>query len=120
MPERLDLEHGRDLRADLVCVLCARTVGRVQGPNLRPLTPMSLRVQEPRHVDAVRRLRCPYCSDGYGSRTPRRFTSTDARSRTWQARCCEALRGHVSASLKYAPGMTTPGVLSSCGGWHGD
>jgi hypothetical protein len=62
MPERLDLEHGRDLRADLVCVLCARTVGRVQGPNLRPLTPMSLRVQEPRHVDAVRRLRCPYCS----------------------------------------------------------
>ena len=62
MPERLDLEHGRDLRADLVCVLCARTVGRVQGPNLRPLTPMSLRVQEPRHEDAVRRLRCPHCS----------------------------------------------------------
>jgi len=44
MLERLDLQHGRDLRADLVCVLCARTAGRVQGLNLRPLTPMSLRV----------------------------------------------------------------------------
>jgi hypothetical protein len=62
MPDRLDLEHGRDVRADLVCVLCARTVGRVQGPNLRPLTAMSLCVQDPRHVDTVRRLRCPYCS----------------------------------------------------------
>ena len=62
MAEGLDLEHGREVRADLVCVLCSRTVGRVQGPNLRSLTTMSLRVQEPRHVDAVRRLRCPYCS----------------------------------------------------------
>jgi DNA-directed RNA polymerase subunit RPC12/RpoP len=62
MPDRLDLEHGRDLRADLVCILCARTVGRVQGPNLGAPTPMTLRVQDPRHVDTVRRLRCPYCS----------------------------------------------------------
>jgi hypothetical protein len=62
MPDRLDLEHSRDLHADLVCVLCARTVGRVQGPNLQSPTSMSLRVQDPRHVDAVRRLRCPYCS----------------------------------------------------------
>jgi hypothetical protein len=62
MLERLDLQHGRAIRADLVCVLCARTVGRAQGPKLRPLTAMSLRVQDPRHVDAVRRLRCPYCS----------------------------------------------------------
>ena len=62
MPDRLDLEHGRDLRADLVCVQCARTVGAVQGPSLRQLTLMSLQVQDPRHVDAVRRLRCPYCS----------------------------------------------------------
>jgi hypothetical protein len=62
MLERLDLEHGREIRADLVCVLCARTAGRVQGPNRLPLTQMSLRVQDPRHVDAVRRLRCPYCS----------------------------------------------------------
>jgi hypothetical protein len=62
MSDRLDPQHGRDIRADLECVLCARTVGRVQGQDLRPLTPMSLRVQDPRHVDAVRRLRCPYCS----------------------------------------------------------
>jgi DNA-directed RNA polymerase subunit RPC12/RpoP len=62
MPKRPDLEHGREIRAGLVCVLCARIAGRVQGPNLRRLTPLSLRVQDPRHVDAVRRLRCPYCS----------------------------------------------------------
>ena len=62
MLERLDLQHGRDIRADLVCVLCARTAGSVQGSSLRSPTPISLRVQDPRHVDAVRRLRCPYCS----------------------------------------------------------
>jgi len=61
MPERRDLEHGRDIRADLVCVLCARTAGSIQGSSLRLPTPISLRVQDPRHVDAVRRLRCPYC-----------------------------------------------------------
>jgi hypothetical protein len=59
-----DLELGRDLeiRADLVCVLCTRAVGQVQGPNVHPLTAMSLRVQDPRHVDVVRRMRCPYCA----------------------------------------------------------
>jgi hypothetical protein len=62
MPDRLYLGHGRDLHADLVCVLCARTAGTVQGPNLQSPTSMSLRVQDRRHVDAVRRLRCPYCS----------------------------------------------------------
>ena len=62
LTDRLDLEHGRDLHADLVCVLCGRTAGQIQGPNrLAPMS-MSLRVQDPRHVDAVRRLRCPYCS----------------------------------------------------------
>jgi hypothetical protein len=62
MLERLDQQHGRDVRADLVCVLCGRTAGSIQGPNLRSPTSLSLRVQDPRHVDAVRRLRCPYCS----------------------------------------------------------
>ena len=62
MLERLDLQHGRDIRADLVCVLCGRTAGRLQGPNLRSQTSLSLRVQDPQHADAVRRLRCPYCS----------------------------------------------------------
>jgi hypothetical protein len=61
MLEQFDLGRGRGTRADLVCVLCARTVGRVQGPNIRPLTSMSLRVRDPGHADAVRRLRCPYC-----------------------------------------------------------
>ena len=62
MLERLDVEHGRAIRADLQCVLCMRTAGSVQGQSLRPSTPMSLRVQDPRHLAAIRRLRCPYCS----------------------------------------------------------
>ncbi len=62
MLERLNSQHDRDIRADLVCVLCARTAGSVQGSSLRSPTSISLRVQDPRHVDAVRRLRCPYCS----------------------------------------------------------
>jgi hypothetical protein len=62
MTDRLDLEHGRDLHADLVCVQCGRTAGTVRGPNVRHVTSLSLRVQDPRHVDAVRRLRCPYCA----------------------------------------------------------
>jgi DNA-directed RNA polymerase subunit RPC12/RpoP len=62
MLERLDLQHGRDARAERVCVLCGRTVATVQGPSLRSLPSMSLRVQDSQHVAAVRRLRCPYCS----------------------------------------------------------
>lgn len=61
MPDRLDLEHGHEVCADLVCILCSRTVGSVQGPSLRALASTSLRVQELRHVDAVRRFRCPFC-----------------------------------------------------------
>jgi hypothetical protein len=62
MLKRLDPQHGRDIRADLVCVLCARTAGSVEGSSFRSLTPISLHVQDPRHVEAVRCLRCPYCS----------------------------------------------------------
>ena len=62
MLERLDLQHGRDILADLVCVLCSRTAGRIQGPSLRSPTSLTLRVQDPRHEDTVRQLRCPYCS----------------------------------------------------------
>jgi hypothetical protein len=61
MSEHLELGRGYACRADLVCVLCARTAGKVEGPSLRPMTPMSLHVQDPRHEASVRRLRCPYC-----------------------------------------------------------
>ena len=62
MPKYLELGRDLEIRADLVCVLCTRAVGHVQGPNVHPLTGLSLRVPDPRHVDAVRRLRCPYCA----------------------------------------------------------
>jgi hypothetical protein len=62
MPKYLELGRDLEIRADLVCVLCTRAVGHVQGPNVHPLTAMFLRVQDPCHVDVVRRLRCPYCA----------------------------------------------------------
>jgi DNA-directed RNA polymerase subunit RPC12/RpoP len=62
MPKYLDLERDLEIRAELVCVLCSRAVGHVQGPNVHPLTGMSLRVPDPRHIEAVRSMRCPYCA----------------------------------------------------------
>ena len=62
MSEHSVLGSDWAVRADLVCVLCARTAGNVQGPTLLPPTRLSLRVQDPRHLDVVRRFRCPYCS----------------------------------------------------------
>ena len=62
MQEQTDPVGSYEIRADLVCVLCTRTVGRVQGADLQPLTPVSLRVPEAQHADTVRRLRCPYCA----------------------------------------------------------
>jgi DNA-directed RNA polymerase subunit RPC12/RpoP len=51
-----------EVRANLVCTLCARTVGAARGSNARPVTLTSVRVLDSSHADAVRRLRCPYCS----------------------------------------------------------
>jgi hypothetical protein len=62
MEEQLGPVGSYEVRADLARVLCTRTVGTVQGADLRALTPISLRVSEPRHAGPVRRLRCPYCS----------------------------------------------------------
>jgi hypothetical protein len=62
MQDQLNPVGSYEIRADLVCVLCTRTVGRIQGADLHPLTPVALRVPDPRHAGPVRRLRCPYCS----------------------------------------------------------
>ena len=54
--------RGWEVRANLVCTLCARTVGSAHGPTGRPLTSASIRAHDVSHAEAVRRLRCPYCS----------------------------------------------------------
>ena len=51
-----------DVRGDLVCTQCARVAGSAQGPNVRHIKRVVLRVTDPRHADAVRQLRCPDCS----------------------------------------------------------
>ena len=53
---------GWEVRANLVCTLCARTVGSAHGPAGRPLTLASIRAHDASHADAVQRLRCPCCS----------------------------------------------------------
>lgn len=62
LPNRADKLTGRDIRGDLVCTQCARVAGTAQGPNIRRAKLVSLRVQDSRHADAVRHLRCPDCS----------------------------------------------------------
>jgi hypothetical protein len=62
MNHREDRLTGRDVQGDLVCTQCARVAGSAQGPNTRQEKTVTLRVQDPRHAEAVRQLRCPYCS----------------------------------------------------------
>jgi hypothetical protein len=51
----------RALRGDLVCVLCTRTVARVEGTWGRRFVPRKLWVRDGEHGEVVRRLRCPHC-----------------------------------------------------------
>lgn len=62
MDDRDGRSIGRDMQGDLVCTQCARVAGCVQGPNTRQGKTVSLSVQDPRHADAVRHLRCPHCA----------------------------------------------------------
>jgi len=62
MRDHTDPPVGRDIRGDLICTQCARVAGTVQGANVRLTKTVALRVHDPRHADAVRRLRCPDCS----------------------------------------------------------
>jgi DNA-directed RNA polymerase subunit RPC12/RpoP len=62
MPADGQSRIGWEIRANLVCTLCARTVARASGPNTHPLTLTAVRVLDASHAEAVRRLRCPHCS----------------------------------------------------------
>jgi hypothetical protein len=62
MPDEALPRRGWEVRANLVCTLCTRVIGSARGPDARPLTLASVRALDPSHADAVRRLRCPYCS----------------------------------------------------------
>ena len=60
-----DQARGRsdwEVRANLVCTLCARTAGSAHAPAGHPLTLATVRVVDADHTDAVQRLRCPCCS----------------------------------------------------------
>jgi hypothetical protein len=62
MTDQARARSGWEVRANLVCTLCARTVGHARGPGTRPARLTSVRVLDPSHAESVRRLRCPYCS----------------------------------------------------------
>jgi len=64
MPKHVDPHGGWEVRLDLECVLCTRTVATAQGPAGQPFVPTSIRVRRPEHVEAVQQRRCPYCSGG--------------------------------------------------------
>ena len=62
MPDDALQRTGWEVRANLVCTLCTRTVGTARGPNAQPVKLTSVRLVDASHAEAVRRLRCPYCS----------------------------------------------------------
>ena len=62
MIDRGDLSGRRQVRGELACLLCARTVAQVQGPRDRRFMPNSIRVHAREHIDAIRRMRCPHCA----------------------------------------------------------
>ena len=62
MVNQLELLSGWEVRGELACLLCARSVGSAQGPRDRKFTPASIRVRAPEHAEAVSQMRCPYCS----------------------------------------------------------
>lgn len=55
------LASGWEVRGELACLLCTRTVAHVQGPRAPRFIPSSIRVQSPEHMASVRRMRCPHC-----------------------------------------------------------
>ena len=53
---------GWEVRGDLACLLCNRTIAEVRWPRGRRFTPTSVKARAPEHLDAIRRMRCPYCA----------------------------------------------------------
>jgi hypothetical protein len=62
MTEHKAPRNGWEVRANLVCTLCSRTIGRGSGPDSRSVTIASVSAVNASHASAVRRLRCPYCA----------------------------------------------------------
>jgi len=53
---------GWEVRGDLACLLCSRAVASAQGPRDRKFVPTQVKVRNPEHTQAVREMRCPYCT----------------------------------------------------------
>ena len=81
-------------RGDLVCTQCARVAGTAEGSNGRQARSITIRLQDPGHADAVRRLCCPHCSGRLWLQN-----SEDARG-TWHALGSEALRPRYGRTSK--------------------
>lgn len=62
MIDRSDVSGRQDVRGELACLLCARTVARVQAPRDRRFMLNSIRVHAREHIAAIRRMRCPHCA----------------------------------------------------------
>jgi uncharacterized protein YbaR (Trm112 family) len=60
--DALRLLSVRQVRGDLACTQCARVAGTAEGSNTRQSRSIAIRLADPSHADAVRRLCCPYCS----------------------------------------------------------
>jgi DNA-directed RNA polymerase subunit RPC12/RpoP len=62
VPDEAAPRRGWEFRANLVCTLCARTVGSTRGPDAQPMRLTLAHDVDASHTESVRRLRCPFCS----------------------------------------------------------
>jgi hypothetical protein len=62
MADALQQLSDHHVRGDLVCTQCARVAGTAEGSSDRQATSITIRVDDPSHVVAVKRLGCPRCS----------------------------------------------------------
>ncbi|MCC6177487.1 MAG: hypothetical protein IT305_19485 [Chloroflexi bacterium] len=62
MIERSAPLSGWEVRGDLVCLMCARTIASAQGPRATKFVPTSVKLTQPEHADAVQKMRCPFCT----------------------------------------------------------
>ncbi len=62
MLDQAEYPSGWEIRGDLVCLLCARSVASAQGPADQRFAPSTIRVRLPEYTESVRRMRCPFCA----------------------------------------------------------
>ncbi len=99
--------NERELRGDLVCVLCARTVARVEGTRGARFVARKLWVRDTEHRAAARRLRCPHCGGNLALDNPQEVPIAPAVLAAERAQARMLARPGRSPEPECQPAATT-------------